>query len=73
MTERPPDMELCHYHGTLRGAPNSWAAVSTCDNLVSGAMFDGSKMHFLENNANSVNQSTHYHFRETDRIHNNLK
>ena len=69
VVERPEDVELCHYQGSLRGVPSSWAAVSTCDGHVSGALFDGKQMHFVEND----NNGTHFHYREEDRVQNDLR
>ncbi|KAL1451134.1 hypothetical protein WDU94_003424 [Cyamophila willieti] len=36
------DIEVCHYKGILRGVPGSWAAVSTCDNILRAVIYDGS-------------------------------
>ncbi|XP_017779843.1 PREDICTED: disintegrin and metalloproteinase domain-containing protein 9 isoform X2 [Nicrophorus vespilloides] len=43
------DVDLCHYKGTARGLPGSWAAISTCEDRVRGVVFDGHDMHYIEN------------------------
>ena len=42
------EVELCHYTGTLRDRPASWAAVSTCEGGVEGVIFDGQELHHLQ-------------------------
>lgn len=42
------EIELCHYTGTLRDRPNSWAALSTCDGGVEGVIYDGRVMHHIQ-------------------------
>lgn len=42
------EIELCHYTGTLRDRPNSWAALSTCDGGVEGVIYDGTVMHHVQ-------------------------
>jgi len=42
------EIELCHYTGTLRDRPNSWAALSTCDGGVEGVIYDGAAMHHIQ-------------------------
>ncbi|KAF4523263.1 hypothetical protein B566_EDAN006886 [Ephemera danica] len=41
------DIDLCHYQGSVRGIPDSWAAISTCKGL-SGVIFDGTDLHYIE-------------------------
>ena len=60
----PADIELCHYHGKLRGIRTSWAAVSTCDGVLSGAFYDGQELHYLE--GGGVNGTTTVHYRQSD-------
>ncbi|XP_064465637.1 zinc metalloproteinase-disintegrin-like EoMP06 [Ornithodoros turicata] len=36
----------CYYGGTVKGWPNSWVAVSTCNGL-SGVMHDGKEAHYI--------------------------
>ncbi|VVC31963.1 Hypothetical protein CINCED_3A014758 [Cinara cedri] len=51
------EMEFCYYNGKLRGLPDSWAAISTCDG-ISGMFFDGNSFHYIENvEQNSGNKS----------------
>lgn len=28
------EVDVCHYHGKIRGHPQSWAALSTCDDVI---------------------------------------
>ena len=43
------EIELCHYTGTLRGRPGSWAALSTCQpGTIEGVVFDGSALHHVQ-------------------------
>ncbi|XP_065167379.1 disintegrin and metalloproteinase domain-containing protein 12-like isoform X2 [Atheta coriaria] len=42
------DVEMCHYHGNVRNRPNSWAALSTCNDTLRGVVFDGAEMHYVE-------------------------
>ena len=43
------EVELCHYQGKVRGAPESWVAVSTCeDGHLRGVIFDGAEIHHVE-------------------------
>ncbi|VVC96259.1 unnamed protein product [Leptidea sinapis] len=41
------DLDICQYHGTVRGRPGSWAAVSTCRG-VRGVIYDGKQMKYIE-------------------------
>ncbi|XP_014254247.1 disintegrin and metalloproteinase domain-containing protein 28 [Cimex lectularius] len=43
----PHEVELCHYHGKVRGMPSSWAAVSTC-NGIRGMIHDGKNVRYIE-------------------------
>uniref|UniRef100_T1JKJ7 Peptidase M12B domain-containing protein n=1 Tax=Strigamia maritima TaxID=126957 RepID=T1JKJ7_STRMM len=54
----------CYYHGKIENSHASWAAVSTCNGL-SGIIFDGVEMHFIERIANSTD-NLHYVYRESD-------
>ena len=43
------EIELCHYTGTLRGRPGSWAALSTCQpGTIEGVVFDGLALHHVQ-------------------------
>ena len=43
------EIELCHYTGTLRGRPGSWAALSTCrPGTIEGVVFDGLALHHVQ-------------------------
>ena len=42
------NLELCHYLGTIRDQPGSWAALSTCQGSIQGVIFDGAEMHHVE-------------------------
>lgn len=55
---------MCHYHGKIRGIDHSWAAISTCNNRVSGVVFDGVEMHYIEKGAES--NSPHYLYKHSD-------
>lgn len=48
------EVELCHYNGLVRGRPNSWVALSTCDG-IQGVVFDGRHFHHIEP------EDEHYH------------
>ena len=50
MVNRPTkqEVELCHYTGSLRDRPGSWAAVSTCQGGVEGVIYDGEELHHLQ-------------------------
>ncbi|GLG97297.1 ADAM 17-like protease [Gryllus bimaculatus] len=50
------DVELCQYQGRLRGVPGSWAAISTCHGL-SGVIFDGEELHYLERGPDSADHT----------------
>ncbi len=58
-------MELCHYHGKVRGLPGSWAALSTCNGEVRGVLFDGEEMHHVEKGEDE-DDSVHYLYRHND-------
>ncbi|KAI4460525.1 adam a disintegrin and metalloprotease domain [Holotrichia oblita] len=58
------EVELCHYHGKIRDEPDSWAALSTCDDSLKGVIFDGEEMHYIEKN--SVDDEHHYVYKHSD-------
>ncbi|XP_048506843.1 uncharacterized protein LOC105688427 isoform X2 [Athalia rosae] len=45
-TPSEDEVEVCQYQGSIRGIPDSWAAVSTCRGL-SGVVFDGQTLHYI--------------------------
>ncbi|XP_066246766.1 disintegrin and metalloproteinase domain-containing protein 9 isoform X2 [Euwallacea similis] len=55
VVHRPTKQEVnhCHYNGKVRGKPQSWVAISTCDGLT-GVFYDGSDMHYIEKDKNVV-------------------
>ncbi|KAF5288635.1 hypothetical protein FQA39_LY15330 [Lamprigera yunnana] len=69
------DIDLCHYHGKIKGNPNSWAAISTCgENGISGMVFDGKEIHYIEKpiGDNTIDFSSfHYLYRHLDLVTNN--
>lgn len=55
----------------MRGKPNSWVALSTCDGL-SGVIFDGTEMHYIEKSAKTSGlESPHFLYKHSDLIDNN--
>lgn len=54
---------MCHYQGKLRGVDNSWAAISTCGNKISGVIYDGKEMHYIEKGSLS---DEHYLYKHSD-------
>lgn len=68
------NIDLCHYHGTIKGIPNSWAAISTCDDDgISGMVFDGTEVHYIEkpSDRNMQFDSDHYFYKHSDLVPNN--
>ncbi|XP_030753869.1 disintegrin and metalloproteinase domain-containing protein 12 [Sitophilus oryzae] len=69
------EIDHCHYNGKVRGKPDSWVAISTCDGL-SGVVFDGKEMHYVEKD-NRVDQgfdalqSDHFVYRHSDVVEQN--
>ncbi|KAJ8960047.1 hypothetical protein NQ318_009484 [Aromia moschata] len=62
------EVNLCQYHGKVRGKPDSWVALSTCDGL-SGVIFDGSEVHYVEKDARIVDSSIeapHFLYKHSD-------
>lgn len=70
------DIELCEYQGSLNGVKHSWAAISTCHNILSGVIFDGNELHYLEstrksnNSLNDLDNFNHYLYKHSDLIEN---
>lgn len=66
-------MDLCQYNGKVRGKPNSWVALSTCDGL-SGVIFDGEEMHYIEKDDKAVEgdvEAAHYFYKHSDLVQHN--
>ena len=72
MVNRPTkeEVELCHYTGTLRDRPGSWAAVSTCHGGVEGVIYDGDQLHHLQKSDSKElfekYDNPHYLYRHVD-------
>ncbi|KAG8185847.1 hypothetical protein JTE90_004389 [Oedothorax gibbosus] len=58
------DPTHCHYQGHMKGVKNSWAAISTCKG-ISGVIYDGKELHYIEPSHNSEN-SSHFLFRDSE-------
>lgn len=56
---------MCHYHGRIRDIPESWAAISTCDGGISGVVYDGMEMHYLEKSAEEGDRM-HFVYKHSD-------
>ncbi|CAK1540985.1 unnamed protein product [Leptosia nina] len=59
------ELDICQYHGTVRGRSGSWVAVSTCHGLK-GIVFDGKKMFYLEPAEDNTLDSHHYFYDHSD-------
>uniref|UniRef100_A0A0C9RIY5 Adam12_0 protein n=1 Tax=Fopius arisanus TaxID=64838 RepID=A0A0C9RIY5_9HYME len=68
-TEIPQRVEICHYQGSIRGIPDSWAALSTCQGLR-GVVYDGANMHYIHPEEESLD-SIHYLYKDIHLISNN--
>ncbi|XP_055524444.1 zinc metalloproteinase-disintegrin-like BmMP [Wyeomyia smithii] len=53
------EIDLCHYHGTIRGQPDSYVALSAC-NGIRGIIYDQSETYLLEFDDVSPKQQDHY-------------
>lgn len=53
---------MCHYKGKIRGVPDSWVRLSTCDG-ISGVFYDGKEMHYVEK---ADNNDTHVVYKHSD-------
>lgn len=58
---------MCHYHGNIRGIPESWAALSTCEGGLSGVVYDGTEMHHVEKSVDG----THFVYKQSDLVEHN--
>ncbi|XP_011304121.1 disintegrin and metalloproteinase domain-containing protein 28 [Fopius arisanus] len=67
-TEVPETVELCHYHGSIRGIRSSWVAVSTCRGLR-GVIYTGKTLHHIHPEEDSLS-SLHYLYSHSDLISN---
>lgn len=65
----------CHYQGKVRGAPDSWVALSTCnENGLTGVVFDGTEMHYLQKASNENDKdlnNVHFLYKHSDLVDNN--
>lgn len=65
------EVDLCEYHGKVRGKPDSWVALSTCNGL-SGVIYDGNEMHYIEKHPDSViigiNNTDHHFYSHSNMI-----
>lgn len=54
----------------MRDHPNSWVAVSTCSGGITGVIFDGKEMHYIENpldgNEHGSQDELHYVYKHSD-------
>lgn len=60
---------MCHYQGKIKGIENSWAAITTCGNKISGVIYDGNEMHYIEKGSSKYNTSIddeHYLYKHSD-------
>ncbi|KAH8383474.1 hypothetical protein KR009_008880, partial [Drosophila setifemur] len=62
------EVDLCHYQGNIRGQPDSIVALSTCDGVLDGIVFDGKETYFIHPHAESTGRlhEDHYLLRQTD-------
>ncbi|KAK5644416.1 hypothetical protein RI129_005716 [Pyrocoelia pectoralis] len=68
------DIDLCHYDGKIKGIPTSWAAISTCeDDGISGMVFDGTELHYIEKPNDRSLDNDHYFYKHSDLVPNNNK
>ncbi|XP_076759529.1 disintegrin and metalloproteinase domain-containing protein meltrin [Xylocopa sonorina] len=65
----PSKVELCHYQGSVRDVPGSWAAVSTCRGLR-GVIFDGENLHHIQPQEETLD-ADHYVYKHSDLVANN--
>ncbi|CAH1104939.1 unnamed protein product [Psylliodes chrysocephalus] len=73
IVQRPnlQEANICDYNGKVRGKPNSWVAVSTCDGL-SGVIFDGNEIHYIEKGSvHGDVESDHYLYKHSDLLKHN--
>ncbi|XP_050435802.1 disintegrin and metalloproteinase domain-containing protein 28 [Adelges cooleyi] len=59
------EIELCHYNGKVRGLPDSWAAISTCDG-IRGMFSDGQSFHYIENISPDFGDKYHVLYKHND-------
>ncbi|KAG6451232.1 hypothetical protein O3G_MSEX007028 [Manduca sexta] len=59
------DLDLCQYHGIVKGKPNSRVALSTCHG-VRGIIFDGKTTKYIEPAEGGDIQSQHYLYDHSD-------
>ncbi|XP_053698664.1 disintegrin and metalloproteinase domain-containing protein 9-like [Sabethes cyaneus] len=61
------EIDLCHYHGKIRGQPDSYAALSTC-NGIRGIVYDQSETYLLEFDDINPKQRDHYVFKPVQKL-----
>lgn len=61
------EVDLCHYHGKIRGIPESWVALSTCEGGLSGVVYDGTEMHHVEKSVDGM----HFVYKQSDLVEHN--
>ncbi|KAH8318043.1 hypothetical protein KR074_003564, partial [Drosophila pseudoananassae] len=64
------EVDLCHYQGHVRGEPDSIVALSTCNGVLDGIVFDGRETYFIHPHVESTGrlQDHHYLLRQADRL-----
>ncbi|XP_058811706.1 disintegrin and metalloproteinase domain-containing protein 12-like isoform X2 [Topomyia yanbarensis] len=60
------EVELCHYHGTIRNHPGSYVALSTCDG-IRGVVYDRNETYLLEF-AELNSQRDHYVYKQAGTV-----
>ncbi|XP_046591917.1 uncharacterized protein LOC107216740 isoform X1 [Neodiprion lecontei] len=63
------EIEICQYQGSIRGIPDSWAAVSTCRGM-SGVVFDGKTLHYIHPQDETL-EAPHFLYKHDDLVANN--
>ncbi|CAG9763797.1 unnamed protein product [Ceutorhynchus assimilis] len=66
------EINHCHYNGKVRGKPDSWTAISTCEGL-SGVIFDGTELHYIETNKinDTSPEAQHFMYKHSDLMEHN--
>ncbi|CAG9821991.1 unnamed protein product, partial [Phaedon cochleariae] len=72
-TPNNKEVNLCDYIGKVRGKPDSWAAISTCEGMT-GVIFDGRELHYVEKERSSGRnpiESPHFMYKHSDLVEHN--